>query len=578
MPFYKSRTKNLGTILIVEDNIFMAELLAEKIFNSGYEAISVYDGKEALEKIKQKPSLVLLDMPLPGEINGFDLLTRIRSTYSKTEIPVVLLFNLTDPAIIEQGLKLGANFYLIKAYANTEEIVEKVGEVLKSKTREIPIEKLPEMPKAEVSKEVKQTKAPPVNITTSIEVPSRLKEKIQKIIALPENEISIISLVDNMMEYAFLARASDIHLEPMDDKLVARLRIDGILHDMFGFPKGIHSGIITRIKVLGGMRTDEHQAAQDGRFRIAIANPLRQFDVRVSIIPTYFGENAVLRLLAEQTKIAKIDDLAFSDADKIKIRRAVKRSHGMILATGPTGSGKTTTLYTILKEVNTREVSVITVEDPIEYSLEGIDQIQVNARTGLTFADGLRSILRQDPNVIMVGEIRDRETASIAVNAALTGHQLLSTIHTNDSATTLPRLIDMGVEPFLVASTINIALGQRLVRMICPNCKAKKKLTDAEFEHLQSILPDDVIGNHRDFYYGKGCTECGDTGYFDRIGLYEVLEINDFIREAIMRRADAGEIKKIAVKNGMVPILEDGFGKALAGLTTIEEILRVVNE
>jgi len=580
MAFYKPRTKNLGTILIVEDNIFMAELLAEKISNVGYEPITVYDGKEALEKIKQKPSLVLLDMPLPGEINGFDLLGRLRSSYSKTEIPVVVLFNLTDPALIEQSLKLGANFYLIKAYANTEEIVTKVGEILKSKTREIPIEKLPEMPKAEIAKGLQAAKAKPAPVQTpvSIEAPKRIKEKIDKMLTLPENEISIISLVDSMMEYSFLARASDIHLEPVDDKLIARLRIDGILHDMFNFPKGIQSGVITRIKVLGGMRTDEHQAAQDGRFRIAIANPPRQFDVRVSIIPTYFGENAVLRLLAEQTKIAKIDDLAFSEADKLKIRRAVKRSHGMILATGPTGSGKTTTLYTILKEVNTREVSVITVEDPIEYSLAGIDQIQVNPRTGLTFADGLRSILRQDPNVIMVGEIRDRETASIAINAALTGHQLLSTLHTTDAATTLPRLLDMGVEPFLVASTVNIALGQRLVRMICPTCKTKKKLTDAEFEHLKSILPADVIDNHRDFYYGKGCAECGDTGYFDRIGLYEVLEINDFIREAVMRRADAGEIKKIAIKNGMVPILEDGFRKALSGLTTIEEILRVVNE
>lgn len=250
----------------------------------------------------------------------------------------------------------------------------------------------------------------------------------------------------------------------------------------------------------------------------------------------------------------------------------------MILATGPTGSGKTTTLYTILKEVNTREVSVITIEDPIEYSLEGIDQIQVNTRTGLTFAAGLRSILRQDPNVIMVGEIRDQETASIAVNAALTGHKLLSTLHTNDSATTLPRLLDMGVEPFLVASTVNIALGQRLVRMICPHCKVEKKLTDAEFENLKNILPAEIVGNHRNFYYGKGCAECGDTGYYSRMGLYEVLEVNDFIREAIMRRADAGEVKKIAVKNGMVPLLEDGFKKALAGYTTLEEIIRVVNE
>lgn len=556
----------------------MAELLAEKISNLGYEAISVYDGKEALEKVKLKPSLVLLDLPLPGEIDGFNLLKQIRSSYSKIEIPVVVLFNLTDPETIEKSLKLGANYYLIKAYADTVEIITKVGEILKSKTKEIPIEKIPELLKAEPPKEIKPVEKKALKEPDSLEIPIQLQEKIKKILSLPESEISIISLVDNMMEYAFLARASDIHLEPMDDKLIARVRIDGILHDMFIFPKGVQSGVITRIKVLGGMRTDEHQAAQDGRFRIAIANPPRQFDVRVSIIPTYFGENAVLRLLAEQTKVSKIDDLAFSEADKIKIRRAVQRPHGMILATGPTGSGKTTTLYTILKEVNTREVSVITIEDPIEYSLEGIDQIQVNARTGLTFAAGLRSILRQDPNVIMVGEIRDQETASIAVNAALTGHQLLSTLHTNDSATTLPRLLDMGVEPFLVASTVNIAIGQRLVRMICPHCKTKKRLTDAEFESLKSILPDELVDGHRDFYYGKGCSKCGDSGYYDRFGLYEVLEINDFIREAIMRRADAGEIKKIAVKNGMVPLLEDGFKKALNGLTTIEEVLRVVNE
>ena len=557
----------------------MAELLAEKISNIGYSAASVYDGKGALEKIsKEKPTLVLLDLPLPGEISGLQLLAHIRKTYDKIQMPVVVLFNLSDPEAMEQSIKSGANYYLIKANVTTDQIVSKVEEVLRSKTREIPIEKIPEFVEPKVKEPVKTAKAPAVKLEISIEAPKKLKEKIDKMLTSPESEISIIGIVDSMMEYAFLARASDIHLEPIEDKLIVRLRIDGILHDMFNFPKGIHSGVVTRIKVLGGMRTDEHQAAQDGRFRIAIANPPRQFDVRVSIIPTYFGENAVLRLLAEQTQISKIDDLAFTEADKMKIHRAIQRPHGMILATGPTGSGKTTTLYTILKEVNTREVSVITIEDPVEYSLEGIDQIQVNTRTGLTFASGLRSILRQDPNVIMVGEIRDQETASIAVNAALTGHQLLSTIHTNDSATTLPRLLDMGIEPFLVASTVNIAIGQRLVRMICQHCKTKKHLTDAEFENITELLSPEIVGTHRDFYFGKGCAECGDTGYYDRMGLYEVLEINDFIREAIMRRADAGEVKKIAVKNGMVPLLEDGFKKALAGLTTLEEILRVVNE
>ncbi|MBI2065407.1 MAG: Flp pilus assembly complex ATPase component TadA [Candidatus Yanofskybacteria bacterium] len=579
MPF--SKTKNLGTILIVEDNIFMAELLAEKITNAGYEAITVYGGRDALDKISSaKPILVLLDLPLPGDMDGFELLTEIRKSLDKTKLPVVVMFNLSQPEAINKSLELGANYYIIKALSNTEDIVAKVEAVLKSKTKEVPIEKIEVSPKGTSIKEIAQ-KVEAVRkekVEVSLEVPRKIKAKIDEMLSMPENEISIISLVDSMMEYAFLARASDIHLEPVEDKLIARLRIDGILHDVFMFPKGIHPGVITRIKVLGGMRTDEHQAAQDGRFRITIASPSSQFDVRVSIIPTYYGENAVLRLLAEQTQIAKIDDLALTEENKEKIRRATQRPHGMILATGPTGSGKTTTLYTILKEVNTREVSVITIEDPIEYSLEGIDQIQVNQRTGLTFASGLRSILRQDPNVIMVGEIRDQETASIAVNAALTGHKLLTTIHTNDSATTLPRLLDMGIEPFLVASTVNVAIGQRLVRMICPHCKTKKRLTEAEFDSLKNHLPAEIVDDHRDFSYGKGCAECGDTGYFSRMGLYEVLEINDFIREAIMRRADAGEIKKIAIKNGMVTLLEDGFRKAIEGLTTVEEILRVVNE
>jgi type II secretory ATPase GspE/PulE/Tfp pilus assembly ATPase PilB-like protein len=380
------------------------------------------------------------------------------------------------------------------------------------------------------------------------------------------------------MAYAYVVRASDIHLEPYGEKFVARMRIDGILNDIFAMPKNLQSGVITRIKVLGGMRTDEHQAAQDGRFRMQITEPDKQFDVRVSIVPTYYGENAVLRLLAEQTAINSLDDLAFTDADRKKIRKAVQTPYGMILATGPTGSGKTTTLYTILRELSTREVQIITLEDPIEYSLEGIDQIQVNQRTGLTFATGLRSVLRQDPNIIMVGEIRDEETASIAVNAALTGHKLLATLHTNDAATTLPRLLDMGVEPFLVASTVNVAMGQRLVRLICPHCKVPRRITEGEFAALKEAVPAALLDDHRDFFMGKGCAACHETGYLGRFGIYEILEMNDFIREAVMRHADAGEIKKIAVKNGMTTLLEDGFQKAVAGQTTIEEILRVIHE
>lgn len=406
----------------------------------------------------------------------------------------------------------------------------------------------------------------------------QLKIKIQTLLKKSEADISIITLVDDMLEYAFLTRASDIHLEPFEDKLTARFRIDGILHDIFDFPKNLHAGVLSRIKVLAGMRTDEHQAAQDGRFRMQVKNPPASFDVRVSIVPTYYGENSVLRLLADQAKLQSLDGLTFSEKDRANIREAVDSPYGMILATGPTGSGKTTTLYTILKELNKRDVSIITIEDPIEYSLEGVDQIQVNSRANLTFADGLRSILRQDPNIIMVGEIRDEETASIAVNAALTGHKLLSTLHTNDAATTLPRLLDMGIEPFLVASTVNVALGQRLVRMICESCKTKVHITDAEYKSLTENFSAELLNNNRDFYRGAGCAVCSDSGYFGRMGIYEVLVVNDAIREAVMRRADAGEIKKIAIKNGMTTLIEDGFKKALEGSTTIEEILRVVHE
>lgn len=554
--------------------MFMAELLAEKINYQGFSAYSAYDGKEGLEKLeKEKPALILLDLPLSGSINGYEVLQKIRTIYDSKTLPIITLFNLDDQESMQKSLQLGANDYVVKAFMTTDQIVDKMKEILEGKKI---ISKEKQADPNETTKKVNET----IKQVTSknFEAPDKLKKEIDDMLMMPETEIPIISLVDKLMEYAFLARASDIHAEPLEDRVIMRLRVDGLLHDIFNIPKNIQSGFITRIKVLTGMRTDEHQAAQDGRFKTKLFNPPREFDVRVSIIPTYYGENAVLRILAEQTQISKLEDLALNDADKVKIRHAVKESYGMILATGPTGSGKTTTLYTILKELSTREVSIITIEDPIEYSLEGIDQIQVNPRTGLTFAAGLRSILRQDPNVIMVGEIRDEETASIAVNAALTGHKLLSTLHTNDAATTLPRLLDMGIEPFLVASTINIAIGQRLVRTICGECKTKKRITEAEYKSLADQLTPELLADHREFFYGKGCEACGGTGYFGRVGVYEVLEMNDFIRETIMRRADAGEIKKIAIKNGMVTLLEDGFKKALAGMTTIEEILRVVRE
>ncbi len=566
-------------VLIIEDNVVMAQLLSEKIAHQGLTPKHKEDGKTGLDELeKDTPALVLIDFPLSGSLDGFETLEKIREKFDAKKLKILALLHTAGNETIDRVTKLGATELLIKSDLNADGIVSKVVEMVTGH----PVTPVapPEKP-AEAAKEVEELAKASGIQSTGVDFAARalaLKDSVEQMLKLPEAEISIIKLVDDMMAYGYAARASDVHLEPYEDKLMARMRIDGILNDIFVFPKNLHSGIITRIKVLGGMRTDEHQAAQDGRFRMSIADLDKQFDVRVSIVPTYYGENGVLRLLAEQTAINSLDDLAFTDIDRKKIRKAVKTPYGMILATGPTGSGKTTTLYTILRELNTREVSVITIEDPIEYSLEGVDQIQVNTRTGLTFANGLRSVLRQDPNIIMVGEIRDQETASIAINAALTGHKLLSTIHTNDAATTLPRLLDMGVEPFLVASTVNVAIGQRLVRMICNDCKVPRRITDGEFNALKENIPAAILDDHRNFAKGKGCVACNHTGYRGRMGIYEILEMNDFIREALMRRADAGEVKNIAIKNGMTTLLEDGFMKAVEGRTTIEEILRVIHE
>ncbi|MEK7641061.1 MAG: GspE/PulE family protein [Patescibacteria group bacterium] len=399
---------------------------------------------------------------------------------------------------------------------------------------------------------------------------------VNKVIKLEHDQIPIIDLVDNIVGDASVSRASDIHIDPAEKKVVIRFRVDGVLHDIYELPKEIQSEVITRIKVLSGLRTDEHRAAQDGRFRLNIEG--LNVDVRVSIAPTYYGENGVLRLLSEKGEAYTLEAMGFRGRDLEIVTRNMHKPYGMILATGPTGSGKTTTLYTILKMLSTKEVAIITIEDPVEYAIEGIEQIQVNPRTGLTFADGLRSILRQDPNIVMVGEIRDQEAAGIAVNAALTGHLLLSTIHTNDAPTTLPRLLDMGIEPFLIASTVNIAIGQRLVRKLCDKCKTKKDISPEELKSLARAIPEKLLAGHKTFYYGAGCDNCDKSGYKGRIGIYEVLEMDDELRSALLRNADSSEIKRIAMKNGMTTMTEDGFLKALDGLTTIEEILRVTHE
>lgn len=391
--------------------------------------------------------------------------------------------------------------------------------------------------------------------------------------------VPIIEFIETCIDEAHQLRASDIHISPDESEVTVRLRIDGVLQSRCSFSKSILQEAISRIKVLANLRTDEHQAAQDGRFRITTRNN-DVIDVRVSITPTYYGENAVLRLLADHSSQFTLEALGFSEDDRAKIEKAITEPHGMILATGPTGSGKTTTLYTMIKMLNRKEVSIITIEDPIEYAIPGITQIQINSRTNLTFAGGLRSILRQDPNIIMVGEIRDPETAGIAVNTALTGHLLLSTLHTNDSSTTLPRLLDMGIDAYLVASTVNVAIAQRLVRKICDHCKAPYELTAAEVNNLKRSLPERLKRTKMPttFYGGEGCDACEQSGYAGRIGIYEVLMVTPRVREAILNRAPATTLKEIAIEEGMTTMFEDGLSKAGTGVTTLSEVLRTINE
>ncbi|GIW66375.1 MAG: hypothetical protein KatS3mg095_0273 [Candidatus Parcubacteria bacterium] len=410
-----------------------------------------------------------------------------------------------------------------------------------------------------------------------------LKKQIELEINRGAEQTSIIDLVNYLLIFGYKARASDIHFQPIENGINIRFRIDGILYTFFTFPKYLQEEIIARLKVLSGLRTDEHNMPQDGRFKFKIPQENISFDIRISIMPTYYGENAILRLLI-QKDIYVLENLGFSESDLKKVYEAIKKPYGMILVTGPTGSGKTTTLYSILKTLNTPSVSIITLEDPIEYSINGITQIQVNPQIGLVFSKGLRSILRQDPNIIMVGEIRDAETADIAVNAALTGHLLLSTLHTNDAPTALPRLLEMGIEPFLISSTVNIVIAQRLVRKLCEKCKKPSKLTTVEARSiLEGIAEDLTLENIKkiknyEIYKPQGCELCNQTGFLGRLGIFEILVISKRIKEAIMKRYNSEQIKKIALEEGMSTMIRDGFNKVIQGLTTIEEVLRVIHE
>ena len=421
---------------------------------------------------------------------------------------------------------------------------------------------------------------PPTKAEGSVPLPT--KADIDKLVASAtkeENENAAVTLFEQLMIFGHSSRASDVHLEPWKDHAIARIRIDGILHDEFTLEPSLHAQLIARLKILTRMRTDEHHAPQDGRFKFT--SPLGDVDVRASVLPTAFGEKAVLRLLSSQSHQLTLEQLGFSETDLARVERAIRKPWGMVLATGPTGSGKTTSIYAILEVINTREVNISTIEDPVEFEIPGTNQSQVDHVAKLTFATGLRALLRQDPDIIMVGEIRDQETAKIAVNAAMTGHKLLSTLHTNNSATTIPRLIDMGVEPFLIASTFICAIAQRLLRRICADCMKPQTLTRDE---AAKIFPEPTVAA---LFDGKtsveivkagGCAKCNDTGYRGRVGIYEVLENSPAIQDLIVKRANSSDIEAQARKEGMTTVLEDGVRKVLEKQTTVEELIRVMQE
>ncbi len=387
------------------------------------------------------------------------------------------------------------------------------------------------------------------------------------------DEAPIIKLVNSLLFRAVKERASDIHIEPFEKDLSVRFRVDGVLHEVIRPPKRIQSSITSRVKIMGGLNIAEKRLPQDGRIRLKIAG--KDIDIRLSTVPTSFGERVVMRLLDRSSILLGLNEIGLLGDKLDRMERLIQRSNGIILVTGPTGSGKTTTLYAALSRINSPDKNIITIEDPVEYQLKGIGQIHVNPKIDLTFANGLRSILRQDPDVIMVGEIRDTETAGIAIHASLTGHLVLSTLHTNDAPGAITRLIDMRIEPFLVSSSVVAIIAQRLIRLICPNCREEITPTKAELSEL-GLKREEIKG--KTVFRGKGCSHCMGTGYRGRTGIYELLLVDDSIRSLILSNADSNTIKREAIKRGMHTLRIDGSRKVFEGKTTIEEILRVTQE
>ena len=415
-------------------------------------------------------------------------------------------------------------------------------------------------------------------------IAENIERSTEKALKDPERmarDIPIINILDTIIKYGIANNASDIHLEPEEDKTLVRFRIEGFLKDITSLAKEIHPALVARIKILSKLRIDEHRMPQDGRFKFTAEG--QRVAIRVSVMPSFYGEKVVLRLLMGAARPLSLTELGLSSKDLKIVQNNITKPQGMILSTGPTGCGKTTTLYAIIHTLNKPEVNITTIEDPIEYDIPRVTQTQVKPSIGLTFARGLRSLLRQAPNIIMVGEIRDKETAEIAVHAAMTGHLVLSTVHTNDAVGTVSRLVDLGVESYLLSSTLTLAIAQRLVRRICLNCiesyeisSEMKKIIQEQLRKLE--IDETKISLPKRVYRGKGCDQCSHTGYKGQIGIFEVLRVTKRIRDLITRKATREELYKTALEEGMTPLFVDGLAKVETGVTTIEEVLRVTRE
>ncbi len=420
------------------------------------------------------------------------------------------------------------------------------------------------------------------------EVGEALKQKEEELSKIPTidskqiaeiiKEAPIAKIVSTILEYAVSSRASDVHIEPQEDRIRVRYRIDGILYDQLSLPKTVQESVVSRIKILSNMKIDEHRTPQDGRFNFKVEN--NEVDLRISVMPASSGEKIVIRLLRKSGGIPTLQELGLTGISLRNLETSILRPHGIILACGPTGSGKTTTLYAVLEKLNTTRVNIMTLEDPVEYQMPGINQVQINPGVGLTFATGLRSFLRQDPNIILVGEIRDVETTELALQAALTGHLVFSALHTSDASGALPRLIDLGAEPFLLSSTMNAIVGQRIVRKICSYCKETylplRQIVGEMRNVLGKLFPQENA--EIKLSKGKGCEKCASSGYLGRIGIFEVLPVSNKISDLILEHPDSSALEKEAVLEGMITMKQDGYLKVLQGITTPEEVIRVAQE